>query len=88
MAIMPIGAYDPWIFAHCSPEQAVKMADQAGAKHFLPIHFNTFAFGREGTVEPIERMEAAIAAERIGWRKVGETFSLETQSKPQVVLAA
>jgi L-ascorbate metabolism protein UlaG (beta-lactamase superfamily) len=75
-AIMPIGAYDPWIFAHCSPEQAVKMANQAGADRFLPIHFNTFPFGREGTSEPLERMDAAIAQERVGWRRVGETFCL------------
>ncbi|MBC8097576.1 MAG: MBL fold metallo-hydrolase [Akkermansiaceae bacterium] len=87
MAIMPIGAYDPWIFAHCSPEQAVKMANQAGAKYFLPVHFNTFAFGREGTVEPIERMEAAIEAERIAWRSVGETFCLDRQFKPVAELA-
>lgn len=88
MAIMPIGAYDPWIFAHCSPEQAVRMADQAGANFFLPIHFNTFPFGHEGTVEPLERMEAAIESERIGWREVGQTFSLETQVQPESVLAA
>ena len=31
-AIMPIGAYDPWIRNHCTPEQAVMMADAAGAR--------------------------------------------------------
>jgi len=76
LAMMPIGAYDPWIFAHCSPEQAVRMANDAGARHFLPIHFNTFPFGREGTSEPVERMESAIEPERIGWRDVGQTFCL------------
>ena len=88
MAIMPIGAYNPWIFAHCSPEQAVKMADAAGANYFLPIHFNTFPFGKEGTEEPVERMEAAIEPERIGWRAVGQTFSLQRQTRAQPVLAA
>lgn len=77
LAMMPIGAYNPWIFAHCSPEQAVKMANRAGAEHFLPMHFNTFPFGREGTSEPIQRLEAAIESQRIGWRGVGQTFSLE-----------
>lgn len=86
-AIMPIGAYDPWIFAHCSPEQAVKMADQAGANYFLPMHFNTFPFGREGTVEPLERMHAAISADRIGWNKVGQTFCLDAGSTPLLVKA-
>ena len=76
MAIMPIGAYQPWIQSHCTPEQAVRMADEAGANHFLPIHFKTFAFGREGTAEPLQRLEAAIDSQRIGWREVGETFRL------------
>src|SRR5947207_8539662 len=30
LAIMGIGAYDPWIWAHSTPEQAVAMADAAG----------------------------------------------------------
>src|SRR5260221_7316492 len=29
LMLMPIGAYDPWIRAHCSPEQAVAMANRA-----------------------------------------------------------
>jgi L-ascorbate metabolism protein UlaG (beta-lactamase superfamily) len=74
LALMPIGAYDPWVCSHCTPEQAVLMANEAGARHFLPIHFKTFPLGREGTVEPLERLEAAIEPERIGWREVGETF--------------
>jgi len=76
MAIMPIGAYQPWLCSHCSPEQAVRMANEAGAKHFLPIHFKTFPFGREGTAEPLERLEAAIESERIAVRDVGQTFQL------------
>jgi L-ascorbate metabolism protein UlaG (beta-lactamase superfamily) len=76
LAIMPIGAYQPWVQSHCTPEQAVRMANDAGAKHFLPVHFKTFKFGREGVDEPVERLEAAIEAERIGWRDVGETFKL------------
>ncbi len=73
MAMMPIGAYQPWIGSHCTPEQAVQMANAAGAKKFLPIHFKTFPFGREGMIEPMERLEAAIEKERIALRDVGET---------------
>jgi L-ascorbate metabolism protein UlaG (beta-lactamase superfamily) len=72
-AIMPIGAYQPWICSHCTPEQAVQMANAAGAKKFLPIHFKTFPLGREGVIEPMERLEAAIEHERIAWRDAGET---------------
>lgn len=73
-AIMPIGAYQPWICSHCTPEQAVGMANDAGARSLLPIHFKTFAFGREGTVEPMVRLRRAIEPERVGWSDVGETF--------------
>jgi len=76
LAIMPIGAYKPWINSHCTPEQAVRMANAAGANHFLPIHFKTFPFGREGVIEPMERLQAAIENERLGWREVGQTFQL------------
>lgn len=73
-AIMPIGAYQPWICSHCTPEQAVRMANDAGARSLLPVHFKTFAFGREGTLEPMARLRQAIEPERIGWSDVGETF--------------
>lgn len=74
LAIMPIGAYSPWIQSHCTPEQAVQMANDTGAKYFLPIHFKTFTLGREGVVEPLERLQAAIEPERIGWKDIGQTF--------------
>jgi L-ascorbate metabolism protein UlaG (beta-lactamase superfamily) len=75
-AIMPIGAYQPWICSHCTPEQAVQMTNDADAKYLLPIHFKTFAFGREGSTEPMTRLDCAIKPERIGWRDVGQTFKL------------
>lgn len=77
LAIMPIGAYQPWVCSHCTPEQAVRMANLAGAQHFLPIHFKTFPFGREGCVEPLERLEGALEQGRLGWRDVGQTFTLK-----------
>jgi L-ascorbate metabolism protein UlaG (beta-lactamase superfamily) len=74
-AIMPIGAYDPWIRNHCTPEQAVTMADAAGARLFVPIHHQAFQLSNEPFLEPIERAEAALAAERdrLVVRKVGDT---------------
>ncbi len=74
LAIMPIGAYQPWVCSHCTPEQAVGMVNDAGADYLLPVHFKTFAFGREGSAEPVLRLEAAIEPDRIGWRDIGETF--------------
>jgi len=77
-AIMPIGAYDPWIYNHCTPEQAVTMADAAGARLFVPVHHRTFALSREGFDEPIERAQAALASEagRLVVREIGETARL------------
>ncbi len=77
LACMPIGTYNPWIWSHCNPEQAVRMANDAGAKHIIPIHHTTFRFGRETYTEPLERFEAALASEpeRVALRHAGETFS-------------
>ena len=74
-AIMPIGAYDPYIYNHCTPEQAVAMADAAGARLFVPIHHKTFRLSEEGFNEPIERAEAALVKEpgRLAVREVGDT---------------
>jgi L-ascorbate metabolism protein UlaG (beta-lactamase superfamily) len=61
LAIMPIGAYDPWIYAHCNPEQALHMANEAGAEFILPVHHRTFRLSSESTDEPIERLTAALS---------------------------
>jgi len=75
-AIMPIGAYDPWIRNHCTPEQAVIMADAAGARLFAPVHHQSFALSREPVTEPIERTEEMLGAERdrLAWRAIGQTL--------------
>ncbi len=77
-AIMPIGAYDPWIYNHCTPEQSVAMANAAGGRLFIPIHHQTFQLSREGFTEPIERTEAALAhePERLALRHIGETIRI------------
>lgn len=74
-AVMPVGAYDPWIRNHCTPEQAVTMADGAGARLFVPVHHKSFQLSREPFDEPIERTQAALAkeADRLAVRDVGET---------------
>ena len=78
LAIMPIGAYDPWINSHCTPEQALEMANLAGARFILPVHHQTFKLSQEPMLEPIQRLEQALThqPERLAWRAVGETFRL------------
>ncbi|MGC3990210.1 MAG: MBL fold metallo-hydrolase [Chthoniobacteraceae bacterium] len=78
LMLMPIGAYDPWIRAHCTPEQAAAMAREAGAKHFVPIHHSTFKLSNEALDEPASRLQAAFAkeSEQILAVQVGETFQV------------
>jgi L-ascorbate metabolism protein UlaG (beta-lactamase superfamily) len=78
LAIMPIGAYDPWIHAHCNPEQALAMANRAGAEFVLPVHHRTFKLSNEPYEEPIERLLQAVgsAEHRIPIREIGEEFHL------------
>ncbi len=65
LAIMPVGAYNPWIHAHCTPEQALRMGLEAGAQQFLPVHHQTFRLSREPNREPIERFSEASLRSRV-----------------------
>ncbi|MGH7593802.1 MAG: MBL fold metallo-hydrolase [Gemmatimonadales bacterium] len=78
LAIMPIGAYDPWIANHCSPEEAWSMAMQLGAAAFAPIHHSTFRLSREPMTEPMARLREAAGAssDRIVAAALGETWTM------------
>ena len=78
IAIMSIGAYNPWISSHSTPEQAVEMANAAGARFIVPVHHQTFRLSFEPLREPIRRFEAALSKtpERIAVREIGQTFVL------------
>lgn len=78
LAIMPVGAYNPWIRYHCTPEQAWQMAQDAGFEFFLPVHHQTLALSREPYLEPIERVYAAAGRhpDRIAVRHIGQEFQI------------
>jgi len=78
LGIMSIGAYNPWIRSHCTPEQAIEMANAAGAQFIVPVHHQTFRLSFEPLWEPIERFKAALrgAPERIALCEIGQTFVL------------
>lgn len=78
LAIMSIGAYNPWIGSHASPEQVVAMCDQAAVNFIMPVHHQTFRLSVEPFREPIERFQRALVSqpERIALREIGETFVL------------
>jgi L-ascorbate metabolism protein UlaG (beta-lactamase superfamily) len=78
LAIMPIGTYNPWIRYHCTPEQAWRMGNEAGAEFFIPVHHQTFDLSREPIQEPIERFLLASGrhTDRVAARSIGEEFRL------------
>jgi L-ascorbate metabolism protein UlaG (beta-lactamase superfamily) len=78
LAILPIGAYDPWIDNHASPEEAWQMFLSTGAEYVLPIHHSTFRLSREPVDEPLRRLLDAAGSEhwRVVCSGVGDTWSL------------
>jgi L-ascorbate metabolism protein UlaG (beta-lactamase superfamily) len=77
-AIMPIGAYNPWIHNHCTPEQAVRMADAAAARLIVPVHHQSFRLSSEPFMEPIERIQEALIKEqdRLAMKEIGQSIVL------------
>jgi L-ascorbate metabolism protein UlaG (beta-lactamase superfamily) len=78
LAIMPVGAYDPWIYYHCTPEQAWRMGGDAGAELFIPVHHQTFQLSREPVLEPIERFHRAAGSslDRVVIERIGQQFHI------------
>ncbi|MFI0235490.1 MBL fold metallo-hydrolase [Streptomyces sp. NPDC016845] len=67
LALLPIGAYAPrwWLRdVHCDPEEAVRAAQDVGARRMAPMHWATFLLSAEPVMEPITRLRAA-------WERAG-----------------
>jgi L-ascorbate metabolism protein UlaG (beta-lactamase superfamily) len=83
LAILPIGAYDPYIHAHANPEQSWEMRGEMNATYILPMHHSTFQLSREPVGEPITRLLRAAGDER--WRialtEPGQTWRLPEQEE-------
>jgi L-ascorbate metabolism protein UlaG (beta-lactamase superfamily) len=79
LAILPIGAYDPWIANHASPEEAWQMGRDMKAEFIMPIHHSTFRLSREPMEEPLQRLLKAAGPEdwRIITREIGHTWAME-----------
>jgi L-ascorbate metabolism protein UlaG (beta-lactamase superfamily) len=77
LALMPIGAYDPWIRVHCNPEQAWRMANDARADRVMGMHHQTFYLSHEPVAEPLTRLlevAGSSAGDRIVARRIGSEF--------------
>ena len=77
LAVFGIGAYDPYVQAHATPEQAWAMASHVRAKYVLPMHHSTFKLSFEPVGEPMERMLNAAGrhADRVVCREVGAQWN-------------
>lgn len=81
IAFLPITAYKPNWFRrnHTSPEEAIQIFIEIGAKFMIPMHWGTFILSHEPLTEPIERLKRE--AKRLGLDsqviilKQGETFT-------------
>ena len=78
IAVMPIGAYRPWKWNHCNPEEALIMANDIDAKYFIPIHCYTFQQGQEPREEPLNWLNESIVNYnlRLGLSQIGQTLTL------------
>jgi len=66
LAFLPISAYKPDWFRrnHASPEEALKVFMESGARFMVPIHWGTFILSHEPLPEPLERLKTE--AKRLG----------------------
>jgi len=68
LSIFGIGAYNPWVHAHATPEQALTMHRAAGGEWLMPVHHSTFELSDEPLDEPLHRLRAALTEGE--WAKV------------------
>lgn len=58
LAMLGISAYDPYLAAHATPEQAWRMACAMPAARLMPIHHGVFRLSHEPMDEPLRRLRA------------------------------
>ncbi|MGL4521697.1 MAG: MBL fold metallo-hydrolase [Bacilli bacterium] len=88
-ALLPIGAYNPEELLkehHCTPEEAVQIFRELGAKKFFPMHYGTFRLASDSTEEALHRLENAfieqnVAEEYLQLLMLGETYTSQVVSK-------
>jgi L-ascorbate metabolism protein UlaG (beta-lactamase superfamily) len=70
LALMPIGAYLPPSGrpVHMNPEEALDAFEMVGARHMVPMHFDTYPLSGEPLHEPAERLIQAVAQRELEQR--------------------
>lgn len=74
LAVMGIGAYEPWIDAHATPEQVWRMTEEMNARWLLPVHHSTFHLSDEPMDEPMQRLLSVCDQSRVIQKAAGDLF--------------
>jgi L-ascorbate metabolism protein UlaG (beta-lactamase superfamily) len=84
VAILGVGAYDPWVWNHETPEQAWQTFVASGAQALIPVHWDTFRLGKEPLGDAMRRLLAAAGSDagRVVIREIGGTWRLARSGLP------
>ncbi len=80
-ALLDCGQYDPrWRYIHMTPEEAVRAAEDLGARALLPAHVGKFALSRHAWDEPFQRIVTACRGKafQLLTPRIGEPVELAT----------
>lgn len=82
LAIMPIGAYDPFPETHCTPEECLAMVEMMKARSIMPIHHSTFRQSEEPLHDPIRRLRRALrkSSTELAVHGIGGSYQIAGQS--------
>jgi L-ascorbate metabolism protein UlaG (beta-lactamase superfamily) len=84
VAILGIGAYDPWVWNHETPEQAWQTFVASGAEALIPVHWDTFRLGKEPLGDAMRRLLATAGSDArlVVIREIGGTWRLMPLGTP------
>ncbi|MDX1695032.1 MAG: MBL fold metallo-hydrolase, partial [Ketobacteraceae bacterium] len=78
LGLVPIGAYQPRVLmkpVHCTPEEAISIGRDIGARHLVGMHWGTIRLTTEPMLEPRDRFLGAEDTLSRQVMRIGETIS-------------
>jgi N-acyl-phosphatidylethanolamine-hydrolysing phospholipase D len=78
LGLIPIGAYQPRKLmrpVHCTPEEAIQIGQDIGARHLVGMHWGTIRLTTEPMLEPMERFmgDASTLSRQV--MRIGDTIA-------------
>lgn len=88
LAAIGIGAYQPVWYrnSHVTPAEAVRIHRELKVRHSVPMHWGTFALGKERLDQPAEdlaaaRTEQGVAEADFGALRIGQTWRMNGNAR-------